>query len=101
MEDTEIKFDAPAVLRKWPSLKNERVGASLGAYPYTVFDGSLDNCIRQFMAKSASRHHLYEIHTASQGELIIPVLSAKKHSRNCSTARFFKTRVRTVQQRCG
>ena len=75
--DIQIKFDAPAVLRKWPSLKNERVSASLGASPYVVADGSLDECIRQFMSKAASQHHLYEIHTAPQGELITAVLSAE------------------------
>jgi hypothetical protein len=78
MEDTEIKFDVPAVLRKWPSLKNERISASLGASPYTVFDGTLDECIRQFMSKPASQHHLYEIHTTPQAELVTAVLSVEQ-----------------------
>jgi hypothetical protein len=78
MEGTEINFDALAVLRKWPSLKTERVSASLGARPYTVFDGTLDDCIRQFMAKPESQHHLYEIHTAPQGEIISAVMSAEQ-----------------------
>jgi hypothetical protein len=41
MDDTgvQIKFDAPAVLRKWPSVNNERVSASLGARPYLIIDG--------------------------------------------------------------
>jgi hypothetical protein len=78
MEGTEISFDAPAVLRKWSSLKNERVSASLGVRSYMVFDGTLDECRRQFMSKPASSHHLYEIHTASQGELISAVLSAEQ-----------------------
>jgi hypothetical protein len=82
-EGTDIKFDAPAVLRKWPSSKNERVSASpaAGPYaagPYIVFDGSLDECIREFMSKPASQHHLYEIHTAPQAELITAVLSAEQ-----------------------
>jgi hypothetical protein len=77
-ESTEIKFDVPAVLRKWPSLKGERVSASLGARPYMVFDGTLDECIRQFMSKPASQHHLYEIHTSPQAELITAVLSAEQ-----------------------
>jgi hypothetical protein len=52
--------------------------ASLGASPYVVVaDGTLDECIRQFMSKAASQHHLYEIHTAPQGELITAVLSAE------------------------
>jgi hypothetical protein len=75
--EVQIKFDAPASLRKWPSLKNERISHSWGASPYFVADGTLDECIRQFMAKPASQHHLYEIHTAPQGELITAVLSAE------------------------
>jgi hypothetical protein len=78
MEGREIKFETPAVLRKWPSLKNERVGASLGARPYIIFDGTLDECMQQFMSKPASQHHLYEIHTAPQAELITAVLSAEQ-----------------------
>src|ERR1039458_2542824 len=54
--DVQVKFDAPAILRKWPSLKNERVSAALGARPYLVVEGSLDECIRQFMSKPASQH---------------------------------------------
>jgi len=49
MDDTgvQINFDAPAVLRKWPSVNNERVSASLGARPYLIIDGTLDECIRK------------------------------------------------------
>jgi hypothetical protein len=43
-----------------------------------VFDGTLDECIRQFMSKPASQHHLYEIHTAPQAESITAVLSAEQ-----------------------
>ena len=76
--DVQINFDAPAVLRKWPSIKNERVSAADGGgRPYSIVDGTLDDCIRQFMAKPVSQHHLYEIHTAPQGELIGAVLSAE------------------------
>jgi hypothetical protein len=75
--DVQINFDAPAILRKWPSLNHERVGATLGARPYFIAEGTLDDCIRQFMSKPASQHHLYEIHTAPQGELVSAVLSAK------------------------
>jgi hypothetical protein len=65
--------DAPATLRKWPSVNN--VSASLGARPYLIIDGTLDECIRQFMSKPASQHHLYEIHTALQSDSISAVLS--------------------------
>ena len=75
--DVQINFDTPAVLRKWPSLKNERITKSWGGNPYFVADGTLDECIRQFMSKPASQHHLYEIHTAPQAELITAVLSAE------------------------
>jgi hypothetical protein len=70
-----MNFDAPAVLRKWPSLNNERIS---NARPYLVSDGTLDECIRQFMSKPASQHHLYEIHTAPQGGLITAILSAEQ-----------------------
>jgi hypothetical protein len=72
-----IDFNAPATLRKWPSLNNERVSAALGARPYLVVEGSLDECIRQFLAKPASQRHLYEIHTAPQTDLVSAVLSAE------------------------
>ena len=79
MSDTkfQINFDAPAVLRKWPSIRNERVSTEHGGSPYLIAEGSLGDCIRQFLAKPATQHHLYEIHTAPQGELIVPILSAK------------------------
>jgi hypothetical protein len=73
---TPINFAAPASLRKWPSRKNERVTGSRYGGPYLLFDGSLDECIRQFMSKPASRHHLYEIHTAPQEPLVSAVLTA-------------------------
>jgi hypothetical protein len=75
--DIHIDFNAPAILRKWPSLNNERVSASLGARPYLVVEGSLDECIRQFLAKPAGQRHLYEIHTAPQTDLVSAVLSAE------------------------
>jgi hypothetical protein len=80
MDDTnvQINFDAPATLRKWPSLKNERISVADGGRPYSIFDGTLDDCIREFMAKPASQRHLYEIHTTPQGELISSVLSAEQ-----------------------
>ena len=74
---THIDFSAPAILRKWPSLNNERISASLGARPYLVVDGTLDECIRQFLAKPANHRHLYEIHTAPQTDLVSAVLSAE------------------------
>jgi len=71
-----IDFDARATLRKWPSLNNERVSASLGARPYIIIDGTLDDCIRKFMAIPISQHHLYEIYTAAQSDLVSAVLSS-------------------------
>ncbi len=46
MDGTEahVNFDAPAVLRKWPSLRNER--RTEGAGPYLLVDGSLDECLQ-------------------------------------------------------
>jgi hypothetical protein len=70
-----MNFDAPAVLRKRPSLKNEPISNTSS---YFVSDGTLDECIRQFMSKPAPARHLYEIHTAPQAELITAVLSPEQ-----------------------
>ena len=75
-DNAEINFDAPAVLRKWPSINHERVSASWGATPYLIADGTLDECIRKFMAMPVAQHHLCEIHTAAQSDLVSAVLSA-------------------------
>ena len=74
-KEVQINFDASATLRKWPSLNNERVSASLGARPYLIIDGTLDECIRKFMAMPMAQHHLYEIHTTKQSDLVSAVLS--------------------------
>jgi hypothetical protein len=73
--DAHINFDAPAALWKWPSLNKERIS---NANPYSIVEGTLDECIRQFTSKPISQQHLYEIHTAPQGELITAVLPAKQ-----------------------
>jgi hypothetical protein len=75
-QDSKINFLAPATLRKWPSINTERVSASLGARPYLIIDGTLDECIRKFMLQPKSQHHLYEIHTAAQSDLVSSILSA-------------------------
>jgi len=77
MPDNEVKinFDAPATLRKWSSINHERVSASLGARPYMIIEGTLDECIQRFMSQPPSQHHLYEIHTAAQSDLVSAVLS--------------------------
>jgi hypothetical protein len=53
-----VNFDTPAVLSKWASLGNERRNDS---HPYLLVDGTLNECLRNFMAKPASARHLYEI----------------------------------------
>jgi hypothetical protein len=76
MSDTRVDFSAPATLRKWPSLNNERVSASLGARPYMIGEGgTLDECIQQFMHLPDAQRHLYEIHTAPQSDLVGAILS--------------------------
>ena len=41
---------------------------------YLVFEGTLDECIREFMAKPDSSRHLFEIHTAARPPLLTEVL---------------------------
>ena len=71
---THVRFDAPATLHKWPSIKNQR---RKDAGPYLLVEGTLDECIRAFMAKPESARHLYEIHTAPQPPVVTEILSAE------------------------
>jgi hypothetical protein len=68
----QVDFDARAVLRKWPSLRNERRAEATG--PYLLIDSTLDECLRELMAKPTSVRHLYEIHTAPRPPLANAVL---------------------------
>jgi hypothetical protein len=68
-----VDFDVPAVIRKWPSLHNARRTDAGG--PYLLIEGTLDECIREFMAKPESTRHLYEILTAPQPPLVTETLS--------------------------
>lgn len=76
-KEIKINLTAPAALRKWPSRNNEAISAADGARPYLILDGTLRECIDGFMAKPIVQQHLYEIHTAPQGEIISAVLSSK------------------------
>jgi hypothetical protein len=75
-QDAKIDFLAAATLKKWPSVNKERVSPALGARPYTIITGTLDECIQKFISQSVSQHHLYEIHTAPQADLVSAILSA-------------------------
>jgi hypothetical protein len=66
-----INFDVQAVLRKWPSLGNERRIAST---PYLLVEATLDECLKGLMAKPASARRLYEIQIAPEDELLSAVL---------------------------
>jgi hypothetical protein len=69
----QVNFNAPACLRKWPSLNNQR--SPQAPSPYLVLDGTLDECLREFMAKPPGSRHLYEIHTQAQPPLVQAVLT--------------------------
>jgi hypothetical protein len=71
--NSHVNFDAPAILRKWPSRRNQRYIEGTG--PYLLVDGTLGECLREFMAKPTPMRHLYEIHTSPQPPLISSVLS--------------------------
>jgi hypothetical protein len=55
---SHINFSAPAVLRKWPSLHNERRDERS---PYVLFEGTLDECLGGLIAKPITSRHLYDI----------------------------------------
>jgi hypothetical protein len=69
-----VDFNAPATLRKWPSIRNERVPSAWGGVPYLIAEGTLSQCIDEFMAKPSSQHHLYELHTKAQPPLVAAII---------------------------
>jgi hypothetical protein len=77
MPDSQVDFSAPATLRKWPSVNNERVSASLSARPYMIIEGTLDECIRKFMLQPKSQRYLYEIHTVPKSDVVGAILSTE------------------------
>jgi hypothetical protein len=72
----KIDFDAPAVLRKYPSINGKRATDVRWPNPYLVFDGRLGECIDRFLAKPAGQRPLYEIHTAAQADVVSDVMSS-------------------------
>jgi hypothetical protein len=62
-ESFPIIYEAPADLKKWPSLNGERLNGK--TQPYLVFNGTLADCIRELLAKPVKpvRHR----HRASSG----------------------------------
>lgn len=77
MADHDIDFNAPAILRKWPSIGGQRNASLQYDSPYMIHSGTLDECLREFMTKPSSHHSLYEIHTKSQPPLVTEVLQAE------------------------
>jgi hypothetical protein len=71
-ESLPIAYDAPADLKKWPSLNNQRLR---NKSPYLVYNGTLADCIRRLMTKPVAQISLYNIVTVPQPVFDTPVLS--------------------------
>ena len=71
-ESHPIAYEAPADLKKWPSLRNQRV---TGKTPYLVYNGTLADCIKVLLAKPIKQISLYDIFTERQPAFDRPVLS--------------------------
>jgi hypothetical protein len=72
-EGFPIVYDAPADLKKWPSLNNRRLDGN--SRPYLVFNGTLADCVRELMAKPIKIIPLYDIVTEPQPAFDQTVLS--------------------------
>lgn len=71
-ESLPIAYHVPADLKKWPSLRNQRITSKT---PYLVFNGTLADCIRQLLAKPIKQISLYDIVTQPQPAFDRTVLS--------------------------
>ena len=72
-ESSPIVYDAPADLKKWPSLDGKRLNG--GRQPYLVFNCTLADCIRELLAKPLKGISLYDIVTEPQPAFEKNVLS--------------------------
>ena len=72
-EGSPIFYDAPADLKKWPSLNSQRLNGK--SRPYLVFNGTLAECIRELMSKPVKGISLYDIVTNPQPSFDRTVLS--------------------------
>jgi hypothetical protein len=68
-EKIPILYDLPATLQKWPSLEARRLATGDTIHARRVFEGTLAECIREFLAKPISQRPLYEIFTDRQAGL--------------------------------
>ncbi len=76
MSDVKVSFAAAASLRKWPSIRGQKLAELKYPSPYTLLDGTLGECLREFMLKPPTQRHLYEIHTSPQEPLVSEIISA-------------------------
>ena len=78
-ESHPIAYDAPADLKKWPSLKNQRLN---GRPPYLMYNGTLADCIKLLLAKPIRQISLYDIVTEPQPIFERPVAVSRRRRRN-------------------
>ncbi len=72
-DGSPIVYSAPAELKKWPSLNNQRLNGD--SQPYMVFEGTLADCVRELMARPVRSISLYDIITDPQPAFDRAVLS--------------------------
>jgi hypothetical protein len=72
-DGSPIAYDAPAELKKWPSLGGQRLRDK--GPPYLVFNGTLAECVRELLAKPIKGISLYDIATDPQPAFDQAVLS--------------------------
>jgi hypothetical protein len=72
-EGFPIAYEAPADLKKCPSVNNQRVNGK--SRPYLVFNGTLAECIRELLAKPIKQISLYDIVTELQPIFDKPILT--------------------------
>jgi hypothetical protein len=85
--DPELELNAPAALRKWPSLNNERIPNAWGAVPYLICEGTLAVCVCKFASYPLHTRHLYEIHVTPKSGATM-VLSPEQIEPLVELARF-------------
>jgi hypothetical protein len=71
-KEIALRYDLSAALQKWDSVERVRTGDILRAG--NVSEGTLADCVRQFMSKPIAERSLYEILTEQQPGLSTTIL---------------------------
>jgi hypothetical protein len=71
---TPVRYDAPATIHRWFTPEDRAVRAGDVVRAAVVFEGTLAECVREFLAMPTDEQFLHEIFTDTQDGLVRSIL---------------------------